>query len=293
MTVLMSVASMAPAAWADDVVPFRAGIANFVSHGSTSPDQAKQLSVELRGAALEASYDTMPMRLWQPCDMECARVEGEKLLVDVVVTGVLGFDGETYTLQLDIIPVNGTDVTRRVVEAPRFLALVELARLELHELLAQHRGPAQAPTGRVFVPSTVAPDPYEPSRTATLKPARSRSPMLAFLLELVVPSAGLFYVGDYLGAGLELGGITLGFGVMIATAHSSDPEGFLLGFSLVLGARIYGLITAPISAGRFNRRERERVRTASNPLHLRLRDPSIGLSSPAASYQLALPTIRF
>lgn len=124
-----------------------------------------------------------------------------------------------------------------------------------------------------------------------------KSPALAFVLELFLPSAGLFYDEAYLAATGTLAAMIAGMTLILIEAASfdSDPDSsrLAIGLTLIAGSRVYGLVAAPIYASSYNedlRRRWESERrgmSLSPPERLRL-DGGLDLAPSVRRVQLTL-----
>jgi hypothetical protein len=76
----------------------------------------------------------------------------------------------------------------------------------------------------------------------------SRSPTKAFLWELGLPGAGHFYVGFPIQAGVAIGLSALGAALWIAGAARDQKALFWTGMATFTAGRVYGLISAPVTA---------------------------------------------
>jgi hypothetical protein len=75
-----------------------------------------------------------------------------------------------------------------------------------------------------------------------------RSPTKAFLWELALPGAGHFYNGFPIQAGVAIGLSLAGAGLWIAGAARESPLLWWLGMGTFNAGRVYGLISAPVTA---------------------------------------------
>jgi hypothetical protein len=76
----------------------------------------------------------------------------------------------------------------------------------------------------------------------------ARSPTKAFLWELALPGAGHFYNGFPIQAGVAIGLTLAGAGLWIAGAVRESPLLWWLGMGTFSAGRVYGLISAPVTA---------------------------------------------
>jgi hypothetical protein len=76
----------------------------------------------------------------------------------------------------------------------------------------------------------------------------SRSPTKAFLWELALPGAGHFYVGFPIQAGVAIGLSALGAALWIAGAARDQKALYWTGMATFTAGRVYGLISAPVTA---------------------------------------------
>lgn len=80
----------------------------------------------------------------------------------------------------------------------------------------------------------------------------SRSPAKAFLWELALPGAGHVYNGFPIQAGLAIGLSALGAALWIAGAARDVPPLWWVGMATFSAGRVYGLISAPVTAALLN-----------------------------------------
>jgi hypothetical protein len=76
----------------------------------------------------------------------------------------------------------------------------------------------------------------------------SRSPTQAFLWELALPGAGHIYNGFPIQAGVAIGLSCLGAALWIAGAVRDFPALWWVGMGTFSAGRVYGLISAPVTA---------------------------------------------
>jgi hypothetical protein len=76
----------------------------------------------------------------------------------------------------------------------------------------------------------------------------SRSPTRAFLWELTLPGAGHFYNGFPIQAAVSIGLSVAGASLWVAGAVRDRPVTYWTGVGLFAGGRLYGLISAPVTA---------------------------------------------
>ncbi len=128
-----------------------------------------------------------------------------------------------------------------------------------------------------------------------------RSAGLALALEILFPGAGLGYAGDWGAVGLEYVGIFTGFLLVISSIDTNlDGDGdvdsmrFGLGLALLVGARLYGIVRAPIAADAHNAEYRRQLleERGTRLDTLRLRAPEIGVHAPAFT-SFSLPPLAF
>jgi len=76
----------------------------------------------------------------------------------------------------------------------------------------------------------------------------SRSPTKAFLWELALPGAGHIYNGFPIQAGIAIGLSALGAALWIAGAARESPALWWAGMATFSVGRVYGLVSAPVTA---------------------------------------------
>jgi hypothetical protein len=98
------------------------------------------------------------------------------------------------------------------------------------------------------VPALELASPYTPFVREHFYRILSRSPTKAFLWELALPGAGHIYNGFPIQAGVAIGLSCLGAALWIAGAARDLPALWWLGMGTFTAGRVYGLISAPVTA---------------------------------------------
>jgi hypothetical protein len=112
-----------------------------------------------------------------------------------------------------------------------------LAELEQRELAEMEKA------------GTLAPSPlYAPQVRAHYYRVLSRSPTKAFLWELALPGAGHIYNGFPIQAAVAIGLSVAGAGMWIGGAVADKPGWWWAGMATFSVGRVYGLISAPVTA---------------------------------------------
>jgi hypothetical protein len=93
-----------------------------------------------------------------------------------------------------------------------------------------------------------------------------RSPTKALLWDLALPGAGSVYDGFYVNAGITAGLSLLGAGLWIAGAAKDHDALWWSGMGTFVGARVYGVVSAPVAAKLLN---------AAFRRHLGITDPTL------------------
>lgn len=103
--------------------------------------------------------------------------------------------------------------------------------------------------------------------------AKKKNPWLAFGLSALITGGGQFYNGQHTKGVAQLGGVVLGFGLMLPGSFGAiedddeniygdwvdpDDDGITaFGALLLLGSSLWSMIDAPISANRINRQSQQ------------------------------------
>ena len=100
--------------------------------------------------------------------------------------------------------------------------------------------------------------------------AKKKNPWLAFGLSAIIIGGGQFYNGQHAKGVAQLGGVILGFGLMLSAIEDDyeniygdwiDPDDdygrAAFGALLFLGSSLWSMIDAPISANRINRQSQQ------------------------------------
>lgn len=94
--------------------------------------------------------------------------------------------------------------------------------------------------------------PYESTIRNHYYALLARSPAKSFLWELALPGAGHVYSGFYVQAAISAGITLTGASLWIAGAVRDDEQLWWAGAGTFAAGRLYGLISAPISAALLN-----------------------------------------
>src|SRR5690606_15256609 len=142
----------------------------------------------------------------------------------------------------------GAPVRTETVRAPDLPALRAAVEGAIPRLLADL--PAD---GAPLAPRTTAQ--VLATRPANVPEPRSRSVGTALPFVSSVPTAGLFSADANALALGGLAGFGMGLALIVVSLDDMYQTGLVMGALLIAGARLFGLVAAPIAAARFNERE--------------------------------------
>jgi len=117
-------------------------------------------------------------------------------------------------------------------------------------LVTSGRALAQQPTADL--PELRLSSPYDDAIRAHYYTLLARSPAKTFLWEAAFPGAGHMYSGFYLQAALSASITLTGAGLWLAGAVRDDDQLWWAGAGTFAAGRVYGLISAPVSAALLN-----------------------------------------
>ena len=287
----------------------RVALVAFDDEVGLDPRAIADMAVALRGSALEEDVEVVSLAhddvaLGDRCDDVCLDDLADQLGATVLLTGLVTSlaDGRLQ-IALDLRRVGEADTFQRAVATgDDTAALVDAVDEVGRDLLASLRPDAPAPP--FIVQRTPVRRPYRGDIYDGGVAAQSyddRSVGLALALEILFPGAGLGYAGDWGGVALEYVGIFTGFLLVMSSVDTSlegngDVDGMSLGLGLALlvGARLYGIVRAPIAANAHNAEYRRRLleERGARLDTLRLRAPEIGVHAPAFT-SFSLPPVTF
>jgi hypothetical protein len=115
-------------------------------------------------------------------------------------------------------------------------------------LLVPYGAQAEAPADESEVPDLELDSPYSPLVREYFYDVLARSPTKAFLWELALPGAGHIYNGFPIQAGVAIGLSCAGAALWIAGAARDDSALWWAGMGTFSAGRLYGLISAPVTA---------------------------------------------
>ncbi len=289
-SLVLLLVGLAPAAWAapaDRTV----AVAPLVDEAGLAPLERRGFEAAIRGAVLDALFAAASVQDASDCDDACRRdlmaASGARwLLTTNVVRGRQGF---IALLALYGAPAGAPTRTEtlRAADLRGLRASVEAAVPGLLRALpAGDAPPAVAPrptTSDVLMARPVAP--WAPDQ---------KSVALALGIQFFVPTGGLFYAEAHGLAVAELGGYALGFLFLVQglTDFDGGDVRATTGLTLIVAARLFGLVAAPLATSAYNRRARERweqprAHDPRTPRH----DPLAGLAPDATLF--ALPAVSF
>lgn len=243
------------------------------------------LAEQVRGVALRrlaGRFSVGPLLAVQPglpagarCVAACraaaaARAGGEVAIVGAVLPTAGGTSVRLQAFRLPARRVFAQAV--RTADDPVVAAVA--AAEDLAGLLAQ------APEGALSPPP-----PPRPVRRVRAPPhgvgGSGPSPLAALGLELLLPSSGLFYAGESGAGALVLLGIGAGAGTTVVGIDRRSDTLAIVGVSLLLAARIGGVVAAPLLAAGHDDEPRAAARVLSPPSpRASLSSGLSGLASP-------------
>ena len=211
----------------------------------------RQLSAQVRGALLDAGWPTLSTTppTNAPCDLSCRFALGQETGADLVVLGTLHADDGALSLTLQLL--EATTGLKLNVAATRGADRRALIRAIPEVVETLMRGQA---------------------RTRQARPAQVMQPVtgqvsvgLAFILEFLIPSLGLFYADAPILAGIELVGVGIGMTMFISGLGGSDSVDTAIIGVLIAGiARIFGIVSAPIVATEHNDAQKKALMTQAS-----------------------------
>ncbi|MCB9732651.1 MAG: hypothetical protein H6745_08595 [Deltaproteobacteria bacterium] len=263
----------------------RVALVSLRDQAELGPERVRAVELALRGAAIDEDVDTIPVVVGpgERCDPGCLAGLAEPASAAFTLSGALarGEDGG-YVIHLALRRAGETrPVTEGAGTADTPEGLVELATTEGRRLFATARDEV-AP-----LPSSVLRRDARPERTG------SRSVAVALTLEILFPGAGLAYAGDWGAFAVEYGGILGGFLMIEGGIGSEDDSALVLaifGVTVLVAARVYGIMRAPAAAREYGAPDleprREGLRRLEEP------DPGTGLVTRSVG-ELKFPVIGF
>ncbi len=177
----------------------------------------------------------------------------------------------------------GTSVRLQAVQLPARRVFAQAVRTDEDPVVAAVA--AAEDLCDLVLAAPLSPPPPPPPIRGTRAPAHGfggpgPSPLAALGLELLLPSSGLFYAGESGAGAFVLLGLGLGTGTTIAGIDRGSDTLAVVGVSLLLAARLGGLVAAPLLAADNRDAPRAALRAPSPPsLDLA---PDAGLAPPPA-----------